>query len=105
MVTKFVLMLSKEIIKSRIHQHEPKMKELGIDLIGFFGSYARGDQNQQSDIDILISFQEDKSTFHNFMEVCYLLEKIFEGVKVDVVTKEGLNPYIGPKILQEVEYV
>ena len=39
------------------------------------------------------------------MEVCYLLEAIFEGEKVEVVTKNGLSPYIGPKILKEVEYV
>jgi len=98
-------MLTKEIIKQRIHQNKSQIKKLGVDVIGLFGSYVRGEQHEKSDIDLLIAFEEDKESFHNFMEACYLLEAIFEGEKVEVVTKNGLSPYIGPKILKEVEYV
>lgn len=78
---------------------------MGIDHIGLFGSYAREEQKEDSDIDIFISFKEGHETFNNFMDLSYLLEEIFEGVKVEIVTKNGLSPYIGPKILKEVEYV
>jgi predicted nucleotidyltransferase len=98
-------MLTKEIIKQRIRQNKSQIKNLGINLIGLFGSYVRGEQHEKSDIDILIDFEKDKESFHNFLEVCYLLEFIFDGEKVEVVTKNGLSPYIGPKILKEVEYV
>jgi predicted nucleotidyltransferase len=98
-------MLTKEIIKQRINQNKSQIKKLGIDVIGLFGSYVREEQHEKSDIDLLIAFEEDKESFNNFMEVCYLLEAIFEGEKVEVVTKNGLSPYIGPKILREVEYV
>ena len=37
------------------------------------------------------------------MNVAFLLEEVF-GRKVDLVTRESLSPYIGPKILAEVEY-
>ena len=39
------------------------------------------------------------------MAVCDLLDKIFKGYKVEVVTAGGLSPYIGPHILNDVEYV
>jgi predicted nucleotidyltransferase len=98
-------MLTKEIIKDRIRKNITQIKKLGIDLIGLFGSYVRDQQNDQSDIDILISFENGKDNFNNFMEVCFLLEEIFSGVKVEIVTKNALSPYIGPIILNEVEYV
>lgn len=98
-------MLTKKIIIQRLYQNKPQIKQLGIDLIGLFGSYVREEQHEGSDIDLLIAFEENKESFNNFMEACFLLEKIFEGEKVEVVTKNGLSPYIGPKILNEVEYV
>ncbi len=98
-------MLTKKIIKQRIYQNKSQIKKLGIRAIGLFGSYVREEQHEKSDIDLLIAFEEDKESFNNFMEACYLLEAIFEGEKVEVVTKNGLSPYIGPKILKEVEYV
>jgi len=98
-------MLTKKVVKQRLYQNKPQIKQLGIDLIGLFGSYVREEQHEGSDIDLLIAFEENKESFHSFMEACFLLEKIFEGEKVEVVTKNGLSPYIGPKILNEVEYV
>lgn len=98
-------MLTKEIIKDRIRKNITQIKKLGIDLIGLFGSYVRDQQNDQSDIDILISFENGKDNFNNFMEVCFLLEEIFSGVKVEIVTKNALSQYIEPIILIEVEYL
>jgi hypothetical protein len=56
-------------------------------------------------IDILIDFEEGKETFDNFMAVCTFLDALFEEHKVEVVTAKGLSPYIGPHILNSVEYV
>jgi hypothetical protein len=98
-------MLNKEIIKQRIRSNKTQILNLGINTIGLFGSYVRGEQYEKSDIDLLVEFEKDKESFDNFMELCYLLEEIFEGEKVEVVTKNSLSPYIGPDILLEVEYV
>lgn len=73
--------------------------------LGLFGSYCRGEQSGSSDIDILIDFESGKETYDNFMAVCDLIEGLFKGKKVEVVTKNGLSSYIGPHILQEVQYV
>jgi uncharacterized protein len=98
-------MLSKKVIKAEISSNSLVMRQHGINKIGLFGSFTRQEQKKGSDIDILIDFQQDKETFDNFMAVCDLLDNIFKGYKVDVVTTGGLSPYIGPHILKEVEYV
>ena len=98
-------MLTKETVKHRLRQNKSKLTSLGINFIGLFGSYAREEQREDSDIDIFISFKEGHETFNNFMDLSYLLEDIFKGVKVEIVTQNGLSAYIGPKILKEVEYV
>ncbi len=98
-------MLSKERIKDEISSNRLLIRQYGISKIGLFGSYSREEQKRGSDIDILIDFQQNKETFDNFMAVCDLLDKIFKGYKVEVVTAGGLSPYIGPHILNDVEYV
>ncbi len=98
-------MLSKKRIKDEISSNSSLIRQYGISKIGLFGSFARQEQQQESDIDILIDFQQDKETFDNFMAICDLLDNLFKGYKVEVVTTGGLSPYIGPHILNTVEYV
>ena len=98
-------MLTKKHIKDEISSNRMLIRQHGISKIGLFGSYSRLKQKKGSDIDILVDFQQDKETFDNFMAVCDLLDKIFKGYKVEVVTAGGLSPYIGPHILNSVEYV
>ncbi len=98
-------MTSREYILSMLKAKRADLSAKGIREVGLFGSYARNEQTEQSDIDILIDFEPDKETFDNYMAVYELLEKLFKNIKVEVVTKNGLSPYIGPKILNEVQYV
>jgi predicted nucleotidyltransferase len=98
-------MKTKEQIISTILSHKTQLTKLGIREIGLFGSYVRNENTPASDIDLLIDFEKEKETFDNFMATCDLLESLFADEKIEVVTKKGLSPYIGPKILEEVEYV
>ena len=79
-------------------QEKYKVKELGI-----FGSYVRGEQNESSDVDILIAFEKAPSLL-KFIELeNYLSETI--GIQVDLVIKQVLKPRIGENILAEVIYL
>ncbi len=98
-------MLTKRTIEEQIRRNANRISACGISRIGLFGSYARQEQDKDSDIDILIDFEEGKETFDNFMAVCALLDALFKEHKVEVVTAKGLSPYIGPHILNSVEYV
>ena len=78
---------------------------VGVCQLGLFGSTVRGENTPKSDIDILIDFNAGQETYHNFMYACTILQEGFGKTKLDVVTKNGLSPYIGESILKEVEYV
>ncbi|MDI9312314.1 MAG: nucleotidyltransferase family protein [Limnohabitans sp.] len=95
----------KQHIVNTLIYNKLQISNFGISRIGLFGSYVRNEQHEKSDIDIFVDFQPQKETFDNFMELCFFLDDLFSGIKVEVVTKNGLSPIIGPKILKEVEYV
>jgi hypothetical protein len=95
---------TKKDILSAIRRHQDKVKSLGVKKIGLFGSFSRGEQNTQSDIDLLVEFEAGQKSFDNFMQLSFLLEEIL-GWPVELVTVESLSPYLRPHITQEVEYV
>ena len=98
-------MTSRHFILSVISTHKPQLESFGVNRIGLFGSYVRNEQNPRSDIDILVDFDPDKETFDNFMNLYDYLEGLFANEKIEVVTINGLSPYIGKHILKEVNYV
>ncbi len=97
-------MTNKEYILSEMKHQKRKLQNFGIVRIGLFGSYVREEQSENSDIDILIEFDPEKENFDNYMSVYDMLENMFRSEKVEIVTKNGLSPYIGPQILKEVIY-
>jgi len=98
-------MTNREYIITTIKKHRSELSKYGIKEVGLFGSYSREEQSTHSDIDILIDFEKDRENYDNYMAVFDIFEKIFKNEKVEVVTKNGLSPYIGPRILNEVLYV
>ena len=87
-----------------INSKKDEINKLGINKVGLFGSFSRGDQNPQSDIDLLVEFNPGKKTFKNYMGFVRLTENLF-GREVEVVTPESLSPYLAPYIKREVKYV
>ncbi|MGB7511774.1 MAG: nucleotidyltransferase family protein [Pelodictyon phaeoclathratiforme] len=76
-------------------QEQYQVQELGI-----FGSYARQEQTETSDVDLLVEFSEIPSLLKFINLENYLSDQL--GVKVDLVHKSGLKPRIGDRILAEV---
>ena len=68
-----------------------------------YGSWARGEAGPESDIDLLVEFDQARKTFDNFMHLSFLLEELLQR-RVEIVTPEALSPYIGPHIMEEIEY-
>jgi hypothetical protein len=95
---------SKNEIVRALRANARTIEALGVKQLGLFGSFARGDQAKGSDVDFLVEFEPGKKTFDNFIRLCFLLEDLLRR-RVELVTLESLSPYIGPRILREVEYV
>ncbi|MCJ7783818.1 MAG: nucleotidyltransferase family protein [Desulfobacterales bacterium] len=90
-----------EEIKEILIKEKPFLKEkYKVKDVGIFGSYVRGDQQDKSDLDILVEF-ESPVGFFKFLEIEEYLEEI-TGIKVELVTKKALKPRIGEYILREV---
>jgi predicted nucleotidyltransferase len=71
----------------------------GARNVRVFGSVARGEADEQSDIDLLVEFEPNRSLLDHaglWVELQELL-----GVKVDVVSERGLKPRIRQRVLQE----
>lgn len=91
-------------IKELIQRHKDQLREqYHLKEIGVFGSYVRGSQREDSDLDILIEFEKPVG-FVKFLRLENKLSELL-GVKVEMVTKKALKPFIGKRILQEVIYV
>ena len=95
---------TKEKTLSLIEEHRDRIKALGVKKLGLFGSFVREEQDVKSDIDLLVEFEHGKKTFDNFIQLSFFLEDLFKR-RVELVRPESLRPYIGPHIMNEVEYV
>jgi uncharacterized protein len=83
-----------------LRSHEEEIKErFAVKRIGLFGSFVRGEETKESDIDILVEF--DDPTFRNFMNLAFFLEDLF-GRRVDLLTPEGISHRIRPNVEKEV---
>lgn len=96
-------MKHKEQILTLLKQELPYLKaKFKVKTIALFGSYAREEQTETSDIDMLVEFEAPVG-FFKFIELeDYLSEKL--GAKVDLVTPDALKPIIKPYVLEEAAY-
>jgi uncharacterized protein len=96
---------TKAQVISLLQEYRQELHRFGVNRCGVFGSFLRESAiHNQSDVDILVAFEPDQKTFDNFMHLSFFLEDLF-GRAVDLITVESLSPYIGPHILNEVEYI
>lgn len=95
---------TKESLLAKLRQHLPELsKEYNIKALGIFGSYVHEKQKKGSDLDILIEFKKNPGLF-TFVGLENKLSDII-GIKVDLVSKNGLSPYLKERILGEVQQV
>jgi len=99
--------LLREKINKGINEIKPKIIEIlkknKVKKAGIFGSYARGEQKKNSDIDILI--EPPKGIGFGFFGIAMELENK-TGKKVDLVTYNGIHPLLRKRILnQEIRII
>jgi predicted nucleotidyltransferase len=93
---------TRDEILARLQGIEPQLRELGARRIGLFGSFVKGQQSADSDVDLLLEFEPSEKSFDHFMEISFLLEDTLQR-RVELVTIESLSPHLGPHILNETE--
>lgn len=84
-----------------LQQYMPELqKQFGVRSLGIFGSYVRGEQRLDSDLDVLVNFDELPSLV-TFIKLEDRLNQLM-GIEVDLVMEDSLKPNIGKQVLQEV---
>lgn len=79
-------------------------ERFGVTRIGVFGSFARGGQTVESDIDLVVEFEKSKKNIHSFFQLRRLLEKELSR-KVDLGFEHSLKPIVRERIKGKVIYV
>ena len=91
---------SLESVKQQLEELKPTLKKrFKVVSVDIFGSYARGEQTEKSDLDILVTYSEMVDLLLVASLRRYLRRKLH--MKVDVVSKEFLNKYIRAQVLEE----
>jgi len=75
----------------------------GVSQIAVFGSYARGEARPDSDLDLLVRFNKQKS----LLGVIRLERELSEllGIKIDLLTEQAISPYLIDRIRQELKVI
>ncbi len=99
-------MIQKQEILNYLKSHqEYYYNQFGIKFIGLFGSYAREEANEKSDIDILYRIDKDKKlSIFQYLKLNKQLEDFFR-TKIDLVRDETLKPQLRQYIRKDITYV
>lgn len=95
---------NKKQLIEQIFVHQKQIRSFGVLRLGIFGSFARDEMNAESDVDFFMEITSEYKTLNNFLALHRYLKNLL-GRKVEIVTPQSLNKFIGKYILQEVEYV
>ena len=96
-------MILQKDIEKELKELKPTLSaKYFVDKIGYFGSFARNEQTENSDIDIVVSFK--KPVGIEFIDLADYLESMFHR-KIDLVSLKGIKAKYYSEIEKEIIYV
>ena len=87
-----------------VAKHRPEFHALGVRVLGLFGSFVRGEQREDSDLDFVVEYAPGALTFRSYMQTKELLEALFQR-QVDLAIQSDLKPRLQARIQAEARYV
>ena len=95
---------TKKELLDLLHNHGEEICAFGVIRLGLFGSFVRDAASVDSDVDLLVEFRPERKTLKNLVGLSSFLQQLLQR-KVEIITPQSLNPFIGRHIIKEVEYV
>jgi len=95
-------MLTMTQIFNEIEKNRATLQQYGVRKLGLFGSFARGETHETSDLDFVVVFE--KKTFDAYMDTKEFLEDLFKR-QVDLVISDAIKPRLRKAIQEEAVYV
>ena len=93
-----IMVRDREDILKILEENQNVIRGYGVRRLGLFGSCARGECNEVSDLDFVVEFE--KKSFDAYMDLKLLLEKLFD-CQVDLVISDSIKPRLRSLILGE----
>lgn len=87
----------------RIAAHQSALRQFGAARLGLFGSFVRGEQTDESDIDFVVEFQDGKKKYKNYVHLAYYLQDLMNR-EVQLVTWEAMAPFVKTEVEKDIEY-
>jgi uncharacterized protein len=91
--------IKRQVILTTLKERLDTIRSFGVQSLALFGSVARDEATEASDLDFLVEF-EGSATFDRYMDLKFFLEDLF-GKPVDLVTRRSLKPQIAESVLEE----
>jgi hypothetical protein len=83
--------MTRQEVLNILRAHMPEIKKrFGVKRLGIFGSVARNEATEGSDVDIIVEFEEGSYTYKNFMALYDYLEKLL-GISIDLLTAQAVE--------------
>ena len=82
---------------TRIREHESELKRLGVQHLYLFGSTARGDAREDSDVDLFFDYEKGKFGLFELMDVMDAAARIL-GRKTDIMTRDSIHRVLRERI-------
>ena len=80
-----------------LKEHETELKQLGVEHLYLFGSTARGEAREDSDVDLFFDYERGKLGLFELMDVKEQTSRIL-GRKADIMTRDSLHKILRPRI-------
>jgi len=93
----YLYFMNRDEAISRLQQHEADLKRLGVERLYMFGSTARGEARDDSDVDLFFDYEKGKLGLFELMDVKEYAAGII-GRKTDIMTRDSLHKTLRPKI-------
>ncbi len=91
--------MGRDEVMRTLRSHEAELRRFGVKSLRLFGSVARDEASDGSDVDLLVAF-ETPPGFSSYMKLRIFLEDLL-GAKVDLVTENGLRDRVRPYVERE----
>ena len=93
----YICFMKRDEAISRLQQHEAELKRLGVEHLYMFGSTARGEAGDDSDVDLFFDHEKGKLGLFELMDVKERAASILGG-KTDIMTRNSLHPRLRKRI-------
>jgi predicted nucleotidyltransferase len=92
--------LTKKELENKLAAHRHELRKMGVVSLAVFGSVARDESTEQSDIDLLVDFDREVGLCYLF-EIQHKLEDIIGVPKIDLIQRGAIHPALKDRILSE----